>query len=689
MNKTLKIGLMVIGGLAALFVAACILLVLMVDPNDFKAEISKTVQEKTGRELKFEGDISFNFFPWLGLEVGPMALGNAPGFAPDEMVRINRAEASIRLLPLLSGDVAVGMVVLDGLNLHLAKNKQGGTNWDDLAKTGDSAEKPAVEESAAESGGKGGQSKPLSVEGVEIVNANIVYDDMQAGKKTSVTDLNLVVGAVGDKVRFPFELKFRLKLDDPKVDTNPVLTGLAVFDQAAGTFQVDELKFSLLNLELTGLLFAKAKDGALSYSAELKLAKTSVRQLMKELGMTAPETADPKVLEALSADLKVNGGDNAVALENLTVKLDDTTLTAEGSVKNFAKPALALTANVDEIDADRYLPPKSKTKDAKREAAPAANQEPAQEPDLAALRDLDLQAKLTVGKLKVMNLTVTEILARLAAKNGVLTANPVSLKLYGGGYAGEGVLNAAGKVATWTEKGALTNVQAQGLITDFLGKDVLHGTANAKYDLKGTGLTPDNIKKSVTGTASFAFTDGAIMGVNVAKMLRDGWNKLKGKPAGKDEPAKTDFAELLGSATLTNGYVENKDLLMKSPLLRVTGKGWADLPRNTTDYTAVVTVVGTLEGQDGASMEDLKGLPLPIYVKGDLNNPSIGLDLKAMGEALFKGTFKQGAKGLEEKLKQDILGKPKTGTTGTSGTSGSTSGDAPKANPLKGLFKKQ
>ncbi|MEJ2622737.1 MAG: AsmA family protein, partial [Candidatus Thiodiazotropha sp.] len=68
-----------------------------------------------------------------------MALGNAPGFSPDEMVRINRAEASIRIMPLLSGEVAVGTVVLDGLTLNLAKNKKGVTNWDDLAKGGESS----------------------------------------------------------------------------------------------------------------------------------------------------------------------------------------------------------------------------------------------------------------------------------------------------------------------------------------------------------------------------------------------------------------------------------------------------------------------------------------------------------------------------------------------------------------------
>lgn len=684
MNKTLKIGLIIIGALAALFITACVVLVLVVNPNDYKDRIAKAVKDQTGRELKFEGDISFNFFPWLGLKVGPMALGNAPGFAPDEMVRIKRAEASIRIMPLLSGDVAVGTVVLDGLTLNLAKNKQGVSNWDDLTKGGDSGSTEAETDtdSDSESPAKSGRAGSLSVEGVEITNADIVYDDMQAGAKTSINDLSLVIGEIGDKVRFPFELKFHLKLDNPKVDTRPVLTGFAKFDQEAGSVEVDDMKLSLLNLEFTGLLFAKSKNDDTSFSAEIKLAQASVRELMKQLGMTPPETSDPKVLEDLTADLKVNGSDTEATLESLTLKLDQTLVTAEGAVKNFKKPAVTLNVNVDDIDADRYLPPKSESKapqaQAKSESTQAA---PAQEPDLSAVGNLDVKARLTVGRLKVVNLTITDILADVTTRNGLVAADPVSLKLYDGEYTARGTLDANKPVASWTEAGQLKNVQAGPLLKDLTGKEHLTGTTNARYDLTGAGLTPDNIKKSVSGTASFAFTDGAINGVNVAKMLRDGWNRLKGKPVSGDEPAKTDFAELLGSATLTNGHIVNKDLLMKSPLLRVNGQGWADLPKNTTDYTATVTVVGTLEGQDGQSVEDLKGLPLPIDVKGSLNDPSISLDLKAMGEALFKGTFKQGAKNIEETLKKDLLGGAKpSGSTG-----GSKTTDKPE-NPLRKLF---
>ncbi|QJB56526.1 AsmA family protein [Pseudodesulfovibrio sp. zrk46] len=677
MNKPLKIGLIVAGALVAFFVAAAILLVTMVDPNEYKGEIAKAVKESTGRELVFEGDISFNFFPWLGLKVGPVALGNAPGFQPKEMVRINKAEANIQIMPLLTGNVAIGVVVLDGFTLNLAVNKQGVSNWDDLTK-GDEAKKDAAK--AEDHGGKSGGSKleSLAVEGVEITNANVIYDDRKAGSKSSLTNLNLIVGEVGDKLPTPFELYFDLKLDNPKVETRPKLTGVATFDQGAGTFRITELTLAALNMTVTGDFFAKSKDGALNYSGELNLAEMSIKELMKQLSMEPLVTTDPGALTRTSAVIKINGTDNAVALENLTVKLDDTTLSGTGSVMNFAKPAIVVNLNVDDIDADRYMPPAQEGE--KAEAKPAATQESAsaEEPDLSALKDLNLKAKLTVGKVKAMNLRVSDILCDLVAKNGVVTIKPFSAKLYDGSLTAHSTLNANGKLATWTETADLKGVQAGPLLKDLTGKDHLLGTTVAKYDLTGSGLTPDNIKKSISGTASFAFTDGAINGINVAKMLRDAFNTIKGKKSTSNEPERTDFAELLGSAVLKNGHITNDDLLMKSPLLRLTGKGWANLPKNNLDYLATVTVVGTLKGQDGASIEELSGLPLPIKISGALDSPSFKLDAKAMAEALLKGTFKQGTKGVEENLKKKIFGGSKSGSE--------TETEKKPGGVLKGLF---
>lgn len=681
MSKPIKLGLIIIGGFVALFVLAAVILVATVDPNEYKGEIAQAVKDSTGRELTFEGDIGFNFFPWLGLEVGPVALGNAQGFSPAEMVRINKAEANIRILPLLTGNIAIGTVVLDGLNLNLAVNKAGVTNWDDLAK-GDEKEssEPTASSDSDEKGG-GSQIESLSVQGVEITNANVIYNDMKVGKKSSLTDLNLIIGEVGDKLPTPFELSFQLTVDDPKIDTRPKLVGVATFDAEAGTIKIVDLVFEALGLHVSGDFFAKAKDGV-SYSGELKLAEFSPKGIMEQLNMEPVVTADVTALTKLSADLKVNGTDSRAALEQLIIKLDDTTISTEGSVTNFAKPAIVVKTNIDDIDVDRYMPPKSESKAETKQSEPAADSgAPAEEPDLSALKDLNLDTKLTIGKFKVMNLRITDILCQTVAKDGIVTIKPFSAKLYDGTVELHSALDANQSPARWRETADLKNVQAGPLLQDFMGKDHILGTTVAKYNLMGFGLTPDNIKKSITGTASFAFTDGAINGINIAKMIRDAFNTIKGKKSTADDVNKTDFAELLGSAVIQKGHITNNDLLMKSPLLRVTGKGWANLPKNTVDYLATVTVVGTLKGQEGESMEDLSGLPLPIYAKGSLDDPSIGLDGKAMAEALLKGTFKKGTKDMEKNLKESILGG--------GSTDGGTSGTEEKKSPgsiLKGLF---
>lgn len=435
------------------------------------------------------------------------------------------------------------------------------------------AQSTAQQEQAKPHEGGGSPIESLSVQGVEITNANVVYDNQKDGKKASLTNLNLLVGEVGDKLTTPLELTFDLKLNDPKIDTRPRLTCLATFDQQAGTFDMTDLVLQILGMDISGVFMAKAKGDTLNYSGELKLAETNLKELFPQIGMEAPATTDPKALEKFSTDIRINGTADMASLENLTIKLDDTTITGIGAVKNFDKPAINFAVNVDDIDIDRYMPPAGKEEKSTTPSEPVAEKEaPAEEPDLSALKELDLAAKLTIGKLKAMNLRITEILCETRAKGGIVTIKPFTAKLYEGTLDLHSTLNANPTPATWKEAADLKGVQAGPLLKDLVGKDHLLGTAIAKYAVTGNGLTPDNIKKSISGTASFAFTDGAVNGVNVAKMLRDTFNTIKGKPSGGDEPERTDFAELLGSAVIKNGHITNNDLLMKSPLLRVTGK---------------------------------------------------------------------------------------------------------------------
>ena len=117
------------------------------------------------------------------------------------------------------------------------------------------------------------------------------------------------------------------------------------------------------------------------------------------------------------------------------------------------------------------------------------------------------------------------------------------------------------------------------------------------------------MKKSLNGSADFVFTDGAINGVNVARMIREAYARIKGtKLPPEDAEQKTDFSEVRGSVHVSKGIATNNDFTMRTPLLRVNGKGTANLPAETVDYRVRATLVSTLKGQGGEELGDGGGL---------------------------------------------------------------------------------
>src|SRR6056300_232807 len=141
MSRFTKIILWLIAAFAAIFAVAAIAFFLFFDPNDFREDIAKAVEESTGRELTIDGDVSLHLFPWLAVEIGHTTLGNAPGFGDQPFAEFDRAELSVRLFPLLlRQEVTVGTAELDALRLNFEVNKNGQDNWSDLVTGEESPE---------------------------------------------------------------------------------------------------------------------------------------------------------------------------------------------------------------------------------------------------------------------------------------------------------------------------------------------------------------------------------------------------------------------------------------------------------------------------------------------------------------------------------------------------------------------
>ena len=69
--KLIKYTIYAVLVLLALVVAAGAVFVMTFDPNRYKGDIERIVQERTGRTLKLSGDLAVAVWPSLGAKVGP------------------------------------------------------------------------------------------------------------------------------------------------------------------------------------------------------------------------------------------------------------------------------------------------------------------------------------------------------------------------------------------------------------------------------------------------------------------------------------------------------------------------------------------------------------------------------------------------------------------------------------------
>ncbi|NOX27561.1 MAG: AsmA family protein [Gammaproteobacteria bacterium] len=745
MSTLVKRLLITFLAIIALFVVALIAAYFLIDAESFKQKLIAEVNSATGRELTINGDLDISLFPQLGLSANNISLSNAKGFSEKPFASLSRAEFGIKLIPVFSKEIEADTITLHGLKLYLGVNKQGVSNWADL--TGEESTDSSATQSSSNSNALNSLSA-FSIGGIDISDAEIIWDDQQTPQKFSISNFDLNSGAIlpGKPVSLTmgFNLDSQPKLIDGNIELkgtanidlanklvaisdfsfNSTLNGPALptqaieiklnsdisLDIAKDTLSLQNLAFNTLDVHAKGQLTANQLSSAPQFKGHLNIDEFSLRELLEKLGVTI-ETADPNVLAKTSLNIDFTGSTNKLSLTSLGAKLDDTQLNGNLIISEFSKPNITAKLKLDKIDLDRYLPPSEEenaTAASTTASAPSSGGDNgtassnSTNSDAAAdnswmhpLRTLLAKAQFDVGSLKINQLTLTQLATTLTAKGGLVTLHPLTASLYNGNYQGHIQLNSNLDTPIISVNETLKGVAIGPLLKDLTGDDKIIGTANAKAKLTMRGSTPEQIKKTANGDIQFSFINGAVKGVNLSKIIRDAKAKLAGKSTSNDnEPQQTDFAELSGSANIKSGLLQNQDLLMKSPFFRVNGRGKANLINESVDYLTEVSIVETSKGQGGKGLADLKGLTIPVKISGTFTNPKFKPDLKS----LISDSAKQKAKEKIDKQKGRFKGKlldklgVKSGAA-ASGDSSTTESTAPEEkledklkNKFKGLF---
>jgi AsmA protein len=170
----------------------------------------------------------------------------------------------------------------------------------------------------------------------------------------------------------------------------------------------------------------------------------------------------------------------------------------------------------------------------------------------------------------------------------------------------------------------IDHVQIEPLLKDLQGKARMSGIVNASAQLQGQGTQVDELTASLNGQLSFLFKDSVLKGFNLQKIIDEGKALIKGSALPADPKSdQTLFSEMSGTATITNGLLQNNDLVAKSSKLHVDGKGNINLITEAVDYKIDAKLINAEEP------EQVKGAAT-INIAGTLDKPSYSIDIASL-----------------------------------------------------------
>ena len=555
---------LVLGILVVLLVGAVVAAPFLVPTETIKSQLTAQVEAVTGRKLTVDGDLDLSVLPNIAVGMDDVHFANAPGSEVADMVSLKALKVELKALPLLTGAVEVGQFVLVEPMIHLEVDADGKANWE-LDAGGDQA---ATSDDATPEDSSGGDATlpvtDLKLGDIRIENGSLVFVDRAAGSEERVDAINMQL-ALAD-IRSPLEASGSLGYKGETIELDLGLAAPYDVLQGGGSAFDLGIKSAPLALGFDGEL---SNQGAPSAAGAIDLSVPSVKGLAAWLA--EPLDLDTEALEALSIKGQLNGSADRIAFTDATLSLDK--ISGQGEVSADlagSVPKVSGRLDLGMVDINPYMPAGEAA--ASQEGQPEAgndssdNQETAatdwsDEPIELAFGGVDLAFELTLQGLKANEVKLGRTVLALNMTGPKLTADLKEFALYDGQGQGRLVVDAAGGQPRIDKQFTLTGLQALPFLTDAAAFERLEGRVDTEFQFSTSGLTERQLVQNMFGDGKVTFTDGAIVGINIAAMVRNVGTAFLSAEA--NEARKTDFAELGGSFTIENGILTNDDLLLQ------------------------------------------------------------------------------------------------------------------------------
>lgn len=386
-------------------------------------------------------------------------------------------------------------------------------------------------------------------------------------------------------------------------------------------------------------------------AASLESGQYNFSNLLLALNATGERFGNKPVANEMKGSMQLDAERESMQL-NMVGDLLQSQVKAKLATKGFTEPAIRFDVEADQFDADQYWPIRYIGAETK------AGQASEKEFDLSVLKKFNLQGSLRIATFKAANIKASKLRMDMKAANGEVTVSTLSANLYEGSLNSSIAFNAADIAPAFAVKMDLSDVQFGAMLKELFKLDLVQGKGDVAANIVARGNTADALRHGATGSIALNMADGAVNGINLARLLQEAQNPGRAGGVQTIKPVTgemTEFSELKAGFKLNKNIVRNDDLLVKASSLTVAGKGEIDLGNSSINYSSKASLAVQLDGKSGS-------VTLPVQLQGIFSDMKFNVDYGAIVTAVDKqkAARKTGPKNQPRKLK--VNSKPKKRT---------------------------
>ncbi|WP_447854603.1 outer membrane assembly protein AsmA [Enterobacter mori] len=556
--------------LLVVLVAGLSALVLLVNPNDFRAYMVRQVEARSGYELKLDGPLRWHVWPQLSILSGRMSL-TAPG-ASQPLVSADNMRLDVALIPLFSHQLQVDQVMLKGAVIQL-------TPQTEAVRKADAPVAPRENTLPDEPSDTGWS---FDIGNLKVADSVLVFQH-EGDEQVTVRNINLKMEQDANHIA---TVEFSGRVNRDQRDLNLSMNANVNASDYPHRLTADVQQ---LNWQLTG--------------ADLPTA-----------GITGQGTLQA-VWHEENKQLELNA---------LNLQANDSTLKGQASVSLAEKPKWVFDLQFDKLNLENLLPPQpNATADgdvAQTGQSQAAKPRPVissnlDQPNYNGLRGFTADILLKANSVRWRGIDFTDVSSQMFNHNGLLVISELSGKMGAGNMSLPGTLDVRKDVASAEFQPRLENIEIGAILKAFNYPIDLTGQLTLAGDFSGTKIDAEAFRRDWQGQAHVELKDTRMEGLNFQQLVQQAVERSSNVKAQENYDSATRLDNFTSELTLDNGKLSLDEMQGTSSLLSLTGEGKLDLVKETADTRFNVRVLSGWEGE-GELIDFLKETPIPLNVYG-------------------------------------------------------------------------